>query len=1133
MNSKPAKQKQPNIFSENWAVIPPKKDIGQHRDLSQYTEFNTSRISKRALKDYLEFCSKIFPNGENSLGIVFNDDIKESRALNFLASQNYDIVKAKFYLAFPVLYRSIKVHKLNVEISEQEMKNMLEEFKRQKNPAAVSKQMGFFEPLLQIIESRREKISIQEVKDILNEASKLKYDIPIPIKQEFSKACDLGDKINDVLQKGYRRISEMDMLLEAADKIVMLPESLEKLRSLRAKIEELVYRSAEFMNNIPKDVKVATQILGDLRHMNLEIEQVPHFIAVKKFNETLQEMLNLYRVIKRPMRGTMKQSEKISFMKYYSLIEFLIVNQVIEQEKIDELVEYVNEKIKMKETCQMYLEDDRNTNYSAFIPVVTDLTECTLDFIRICSRVNDKIEALRTLESLALNIDNEKDLFKNLELLKAYRKRGCKLYRNEILYFEKILHTLSRIDDIVVEMNTVELTMEQFLFEDVKLPNYNELKGLLELDFMRGRKNNNYLQNMKNFLDSYTEKLDEYYHRQDWNIQQLYEGVQELVAYILQDDVKLPFLKNKLLRSLLVEFELVRFLDKFTNTRFNCTYSYWNTRMIESARVFNDIKTGFDYFIGNELVRPYTKISVHYSNLLIIYEQYKSVTNFVQDANLDNMSPENVEQLEEMLTGIVNDPVHTHMLDNAKQINNIRTLLASFEQHKSSKYIEHDDLLQNILIISPDSQKSKEFLKKNFCQFTEIYRESQSFNICIDEKDIQDISLFFKKKGIADQDKFSIYKHSIEQIKDIIETNHRIFKDYQRFTNKDEESFILKLPLFVVILFKLSSLGIETSYCAEIRVFIKYYLELMDFMELKNKKSLKEMIDISAKLSDLKVYLPVFNRFKALLPFARVFVEDVSVMETIFRSNMVTSCEVAHNMLKKVKAKDYSVNVTKSGLYLKKRSSMLFENSDFKEQMQSNGKRVKKLKNPETLLSDNKMIKPLNKPPLKILPIVFNQTEQEYCLCREKYEIIGSTMLKYNKCDEWFHKECIKLPKYRMEKVNDDYCIACDFLESRLNNKLESFIQSKVEENKYMEIFKSYMYLKTYLLDEKIDFIDYVHKKMKRMTEGLDLLINEIENLNEKPRKSRVHNLALLYLYLPVRIENIEKILVDLYNINN
>lgn len=1134
MNNKPAKQKQPNTFSENWATIPPKKDLSQHRSVSQFRQFNASKVSKKALKDYLEFCSKIFPNGENGLGIMFNDDIKESRALAFLASQNYDLVKAKFYLAFPVLYRSIKAHRLNVEITEMEMKSMLDEFRKQKNPNFVNKETGFFERMLARVEGRREKVPIQEVRELLNEAAKLKYDVPSTLKQEFAQACQLEDRITGLLQASPKAIADVDALLDLSEMAIVVPVSVDRLRTLKARIEELVHRSTEFLANTPKDAKIVALLLSEVRGMGVNPEQVPQFVHLRRFNEELQEMLALYRIIRRSGRGPKEPQGRTTFLQYYALVNFLIDNQVMEQERVNDLIDFVNEKIRQKETCQLFLEDDRNRDGAALLPIIADLGDCTLDFSRICQRVNEKLETLRTLDALALNIDNEKELFKNIELLQTHKKKGLRLYRAEVAGYEKILAALSRIDDIVVDMNTIELNMEQFLFENVKLPSYNELKGLLELDYTRERRANNYLRNMNNFLDSYTAKLDEYYTRQGWTIQELYESVQELVAFILQDDVKLPHLKTKLLKALIVEFEIVRFLDKFTNTRFRCTYEYWNSRIVESARVFNDIKAGFDYFLANEVVRPLTEISVHYPNLLIVYEQYRSITSFVQESNLENLSPENVEQLEEMLTGLVNDPVHNNMLESAKQMNNIKVLLASFDQHKSGKYIEHDDLMQNIQIISPDTQKSKEFLRKHFSHFMDIYRECQGFNICIDEKDITEISLYFKRMGPAELEKWAPYRHSIEEMREVIERNLGVYKDYQKFVNKDEDSFVLKFPLYVVILFKLSSLGIETSYCAEIRVFVKHYLELMDFMDLKNKKTLREMLDLSGRLADVKAYLPVFDRFKALLPFARTFVEQVSVVETAFRGNMVTSCEVAHNLLKKVKAKDYTVRVAKDGIFLKKRSASLFENADFKEQMTAQGKKLKKAKTAtEGGSADEVSARPLSKPATKILPIVFNQTEQEYCLCREKYEIIGSSMLKYNKCDEWFHRECLKLPNYRTEKVHEDHCLACDFLEGRLSPKLEAFLQGKVEEAKYLEVFNSSMYLKNYLLDEKVDFIDYVHKKIKRMTEGLDLFVNEIDNLNEKTRKSRVHNLALLYLYLPVRIENIEATLIDIHKVDN
>jgi hypothetical protein len=161
----------------------------------------------------------------------------------------------------------------------------------------------------------------------------------------------------------------------------------------------------------------------------------------------------------------------------------------------------------------------------------------------------------------------------------------------------------------------------------------------------------------------------------------------------------------------------------------------------------------------------------------------------------------------------------------------------------------------------------------------------------------------------------------------------------------------------------------------------------------------------------------------------------------------------------------------------------------------------------------------------KIIEAQFNNSENNYCLCRESFEL--THMIQFEDCSEWFHKECIKIPKYQMKKTKIKNCPSCFFLHEDSTNKFPHFIERKIEFSKFQEILKVSHYLSKFLLDEKIDEIKYIQSKMDSLEEGmvkLNRLISDKQLHNEKLTSCYLplHDIASLYLYIPVKIDSIE-----------
>ena len=69
--------------------------------------------------------------------------------------------------------------------------------------------------------------------------------------------------------------------------------------------------------------------------------------------------------------------------------------------------------------------------------------------------------------------------------------------------------------------------------------------------------------------------------------------------------------------------------------------------------------------------------------------------------------------------------------------------------------------------------------------------------------------------------------------------------------------------------------------------------------------------------------------------------------------------------------------------------------------------------------------------------------EQRFCVCRRGYDLIAG-MVSCDVCDEWFHNECVGLPKHISASQMAQYvCVVCARMRDVTCEKLEALLRCR------------------------------------------------------------------------------------------
>ncbi len=162
-----------NPEKSNQAIIPERVVSETQINLEDQKVFSPNRISKSELQDYLNFCKLVYPTGENQFGVLLNKPLNKSKALNFLHENDYDLVKTKFYLAFPIVHHYTKIKNIEIDHDKVEMIKMIEKFKIQKmNRKKYKEYSSNYHSVLTELENDVGKVEIKKLKKLLHNLQK-------------------------------------------------------------------------------------------------------------------------------------------------------------------------------------------------------------------------------------------------------------------------------------------------------------------------------------------------------------------------------------------------------------------------------------------------------------------------------------------------------------------------------------------------------------------------------------------------------------------------------------------------------------------------------------------------------------------------------------------------------------------------------------------------------------------------------------------------------------------------------------------------------------------------------------------------------------------------------------------------
>lgn len=1100
-----------NSKNLNTAHIPQKNRSNLiHTNIEKYKQFDSSVLNIEELNDYLEFCSEIYPNEETELGLLFNEEINKEKALSFLHKNNYDIIKTKFLLAFPIMHKYTGVKKLNLCYSEDEMIDLLREFQKDKGGDSLSKEKLFFKELLKNFEYGEKQLAYEEVNLIFENALKKRFTVPSWINEEFQKCKEFGFRINKVLENSEKNISEIDNVIRESSYYKIIPENLNRIKFLKNNINELLKKIENFLSSQEKDILNMNDLMKELKFLKLDINQNVYLQTFHKFYHQTQNIFTRIHQIQKPNENT----AKISMETLCKIMYFFTENNIKQNEKFLELIIFVKKMECIKEKCLMWVEDNRDKNPNNIFHLLKDLKNCSIDYSKDIKLIYLKLETLNLLKTLETNSNNEQELYKNLKLITEYETQNKKLFREEIQKFKNILIAIQKVDDKIEKINSMNCTIENFLFDTPTLMPLDELEKALQSDVLINRKNE-YLIKVFNFIDQFKAYLNSVLNYKTLSNLELYEKIRQILEFALSCEPLMSNIKEEMLKRIKMEYYLIMFFEKFAFKKFPYPFQQFEVYFKNNFKEFNSITEGLEYFEENE---SYLKGLSVYTYYKWFSNNYKTIKRLLTEGPRPEESILNLADIEKILKENFNDQELMNLFNSKKEINQKNYLSTPYEQNRNTMFLEHKDKEEEILEIKEDYKKSLDFFNKNIDELKKVYEDSKNIEIAIRSDKMKEIETLIKNKVEQNSDpsidKFFKRISDIMNIKNKYENLYKVSKD---FKNAEVESFVLKVPIFIIIFYKLRILGIQTEFIEEIENILDNYFKLDNILKIENRLTMKDLKRIKNNMKDFNIYNPKKYKVLHLLNLLENFINSTSSLENECRKGHICSKEVLERYIDKINIEKYDIELKNDHeIRLKKRGLDYFKDPDFKNFLTLNKIEPKeeKLENKEKKKSHR----------IKIIPYKKPDKKKTICMCQNYFKFADSKYFRFKgkNCHVKFHKNCIDIKDGRFEK-EDEKCPACEFLDSDLNSKSEFFIEKKIPEVKFMIIFKAYCYLKEFIDHNQVDFVAYLVNKV-------EWIIKEINKINEgyyeekiERIKKNLHKICLIYLYIPIRFLEIEK----------
>ncbi|CAD8133881.1 unnamed protein product [Paramecium octaurelia] len=242
------------------AIVPdkPEKTLEKFIKHRQSLIFQTEKIEKlQNIDDYLLFAQSLILSqvdeqtaedpkkkskgfsGDGLIlsGLSITQEQVNERALMFLKSMDYNIIKAKFYLLFPSLlvYNQYK-HRHALQFSNEYMNEKIELYISKLNEDKMMQQNKWKQDLMDMINSKQ-KVHLAQLQTLLEQGQQLKYEVPESIKQIHSTSIQIQKQINKLLKEKQTLEKLRQHLEKFEEQIPIITPEISQLREQVQKSE--------------------------------------------------------------------------------------------------------------------------------------------------------------------------------------------------------------------------------------------------------------------------------------------------------------------------------------------------------------------------------------------------------------------------------------------------------------------------------------------------------------------------------------------------------------------------------------------------------------------------------------------------------------------------------------------------------------------------------------------------------------------------------------------------------------------------------------------------------------------------------------------------------------------------------
>ena len=264
---------------------------------------------------------------ESANGLLSNTDSVdlEERALNFLHKMDYSIIKAKFYIIFPLFLHFNQFRpQHSIEMSEQEMQEKIEQYINKIKESKVNQYEKWKGDLDEKIKNR---VPLNKLQIILDQGKSLKFDIPDYIKEIFEKANKFSKELRKILNDKAPLETLMQYQKQSLEYNIITNEMVAFEEGLNRSLNWLEKMNSLTKENTKVPVKILNSCILEYKNLPIQYEDFKIYKGINdKVNSLLEKMPILGRISK--TRMNININEKITLKKareYAKSIEELSV----------------------------------------------------------------------------------------------------------------------------------------------------------------------------------------------------------------------------------------------------------------------------------------------------------------------------------------------------------------------------------------------------------------------------------------------------------------------------------------------------------------------------------------------------------------------------------------------------------------------------------------------------------------------------------------------------------------------------------------------------------------------------------------------------------------------------------------